>query len=477
MIKRATHVLPVVAVAVVLAACGTRIPRSAVIASVNQVSDQQGSSGVAGGSTGAGPGGTLVPGGSTGATAASGATGAGGAPVPGASGRAAVPGAGPSGGTTAVAEADGTPVVLGQLGSFSGLAGAVFKSAQPGLRVWVKSINARGGLAGHPVVLYSQDDQASASRTGAIARDMMQNKKVQAFLGVEVPLTSDALAQVADPAKVPVVGGDVGSDTWYRDPNFYPNASNPFQSAGTVVRYLVTTQHKTKFGIIYCIEANGCTRQKQAFVDDGGVKRAGGTVVYQSQTSLGTTDFTAQCLAARNAGAEMLDVATDGATLGRVATSCAQQNYKPVFITGNDPTSAETAENPALDGMTVYATTFPWTSSATPAEQEYQKALRDYAPGLRSENATASAWASGKLLEAAVGKLGAKAAQGTLTAALIQQGLSQLKGEMLGGLVAGKLTFNQGKPAAPAPCAYIMVVKGGAWTAPVGQRQYCEPLR
>ena len=475
---RRTHALALVAVMVAVAACGSRIPRSEVIASVNQVPAQQGSGDVAGGFSGGGeaPAGTPLPGGITGATTPSGAPGAGGR-VPGASGRGTVAGTGPAGSTIAGAGADRTPVVIGQVGTFSGLAGGVFASAQPGLQVWVKSINARGGLAGHPVVLYSQDDQASTSRTGAVARDLIQNKKIQAFVAAQVPLTVNALAQVADPAKVPVVGGDVGSDTWYGNPNFYPNASSPFDASGAVVRYLVTTQRKTKFGIIYCIEANGCTRQKQAFVDHGGVERAGGTVVYQSQTSLGTTDFTGQCLAARNAGAEMLDVAADGATVGRVATSCAQQGYKPVFVNGSAAVAAETADNPALEGLTIFVTGFPWTSSATPAEQEYQKALRDYAPGLRSSPATASAWSSGKLLEAAVGRLGIKATQGPLSAALIQQGLWQIKGETLGGLVPGKPTFTRGKPAAPAPCAYIMMVKDGAWTSPVGEKQFCEPLR
>ena len=480
---RRTHVLAFVAVMVAVAACGTRIPRSEVIASVNQVPGQPGTGGDAGGSTGGGavpgtngaPGSSAVAGSGTGATATSG--GAGAPPVPGASGPASRTGTGPRGNTTAVAGASREPVVIGQIGTFSGLAGALFGPAQAGLQVWVKSVNARGGLAGHPVVLYSQDDQASTSRTSAIARDMIQNKKIQAFVAAQVPLTVSALEQVADPAKVPVVGGDVGSDTWYGNPNWYPNASNPFDSAGSVVRYLVTTQRKTKFGIIYCIEGNGCTRQKQAFVDDGGVERAGGSVVYESQTSLGTTDFTGQCLAARNAGVEMLDVAADGATQGRVATSCAQQGYKPVFLAGSASVGAETADNPALDGLLAYVTGFPWTSSATPAEQEYQKALREYAPGLRSSPATTSAWSSGKLLEAAVGKLGAQASQGPLTSALIQQGLWQLKGETLGGLVAGKLTFTKGKPAAPAPCAYIMMVKAGAWTAPAGEKQFCEPLR
>jgi branched-chain amino acid transport system substrate-binding protein len=473
MTMRRIQVLPLAAVVVVLTACGTRIPRSEVIASVNQAAGQPGSDGDAAATTGGGtlPGGAPAPGSAPGLPLPSTATGGGGTAAPG--GQTARPDAT----NTAVAGGNRTPFVIGQVGTFSGLAGGVFASAQPGLQVWVKSINARGGLAGHPVVLYSQDDQANPSRTGAIARDMIQNKKIQAFVAAQVPLTVNGLAQVADPAKVPVIGGDVGSDTWYSDPNFYPNASSPFDAGGTVVRYLVTTQHKTKYGVIYCIEANGCTRAKQAAVDDGGVERAGGTVVYQSQTSLGTTDFTQQCLAARRAGAEMLAVYADGATMGRVATSCAQQGYKPVLLNGSSAVAAETADRPELDGLTVFDTQFPWTSSTTPAEQEYQKALKDYAPGLRSSPASASAWSTGKLLETVVAKLGTKATDGPLTTALIQQGLWEIKGETLGGLFPGKLTFNKGKPASPAPCAYIMMIKAGAWTPPVGEKLFCEPLR
>src|SRR4051794_16879257 len=77
---RRIQVLPLAAVVVVLTACGTRIPHSEVIASVNQGYGQQGTGGDALGSTsgGAGPGSSPLPGGSTGVTGPSGATGPGG---------------------------------------------------------------------------------------------------------------------------------------------------------------------------------------------------------------------------------------------------------------------------------------------------------------------------------------------------------------------------------------------------------------
>src|SRR6201999_2070678 len=50
------------------------------------------------------------------------------------------------------------PVAIGQVGTFSGFLGPIIGPARTALAAWAMDVNAHGGLACHPVVVYSADD-------------------------------------------------------------------------------------------------------------------------------------------------------------------------------------------------------------------------------------------------------------------------------------------------------------------------------
>src|SRR5436190_95136 len=78
------------------------------------------------------------------------ATTGGGAASSGGGGGAAGPAATGGDGSAAAGAGDHTPVVLGQVGTFSGIVGGAEGTAQAATNVWVRWTNAHGGLAGHP---------------------------------------------------------------------------------------------------------------------------------------------------------------------------------------------------------------------------------------------------------------------------------------------------------------------------------------
>jgi len=55
------------------------------------------------------------------------------------------------------------PVPVGQVGTFSGVLGTITASARAALSLWATDLNARGGLACHPVRIYSEDDAGDAT--------------------------------------------------------------------------------------------------------------------------------------------------------------------------------------------------------------------------------------------------------------------------------------------------------------------------
>jgi branched-chain amino acid transport system substrate-binding protein len=168
-------------------------------------------------------------------------------------------------------------------------------------------------------------------------------------------------------------------------------------------------------------------------------------------------------------------VGADGATIGRVADSCARQNFHPLFVTSALAVTNDQAANPLLDGMTIVATVFPWMLGDTPAEQAYLTAMDHYAHGTTLSGASAEAWTSGMLFKAAVERLGAAATRGPVTTAMILQGLAMIRGETLQGLAPPSLNFNAGKPVTPDVCYFVAAIHGRQWTAPYGNKTFCKP--
>jgi hypothetical protein len=135
----------------------------------------------------------------------------------------------------------------------------------------------------------------------------------------------------------------------------------------------------------------------------------------------------------------LIPIRPSGPTAGRIGRDCAQRGYHPALYTSALGVTLRTSD-PNINGLTVTSAVFPWMENSTPAEQQYQAALHQYAPQIT--RATAEAWTSGMMLAAAVQALGAQAIHGPLTSPLIAQGRGKLHHNTLGGLSPG-VTFVQ----------------------------------
>jgi branched-chain amino acid transport system substrate-binding protein len=81
-------------------------------------------------------------------------------------------------------------------------------------------------------------------------------------------------------------------------------------------------------------------------------------------------------------------------------------------------------------------------------------------------------WSAGKLFEAALAKVAAKARVGDVTTQMVLDGLWQLKNEKLGGLSPG-VTFAQGKAGSAPRCYYSLLLTAAGVTAPLGSKVRC----
>ena len=90
---------------------------------------------------------------------------------PSATGSSATTSAGSSGGTST---AHGSPIVIGNIGSYSSAAGSAIVQEQQGLQAWVASVNAGGGIDGHPIDLILKQDNNTPATALAEARELLE---------------------------------------------------------------------------------------------------------------------------------------------------------------------------------------------------------------------------------------------------------------------------------------------------------------
>ncbi len=277
-------------------------------------------------------------------------------------------------------------------------------------RWWSEYTNANGGLNGHPVKVISFDDGGDPTTSQTEVQQLVTQENVIAFVGDLMPLTVQASLPYLEQQHIPVIGGDVTSDTWFQSPVLFPQATEVLDSADGLIKAGVATGH-TNFGILYCVEDPICTGAN-GFVQSH-AKADGANLVYTSSFSLTQPDFTAQCIAAQQAGVNLLLLGGDaGNSLERLARDCAAQNYNPLYEAVSIGVSQSMASDPQLNGMLSTQSTFPWMDADTPAQAAYQAAIRQYAPGLVGSGASSSEWTSGMLAVAADQDLGATPTSG-----------------------------------------------------------------
>jgi branched-chain amino acid transport system substrate-binding protein len=358
------------------------------------------------------------------------------------------------------------PIKVGNIGIYSGVGGAVTRNGLAALKAWEQWVNAQGGVAGHPVQVVVADDGGDPAQSLAARKRLVEEEHVVAFVGDQDFLTGGNFLAYHAQTRVPVVGG-AGPAFYYDSPFFFPQdtyAPPEFTAALAAVADQVPS---AKLATIVCVEDRAnCTDAGRAWSAEAA--GFGQQVVYQAQVSIAQPDFTGECLAARNAGADVLLLGLDSAAIQRLARSCGRQGYHPRFAgTIGRQSLAATSD---LDGFILASSSFPWTSKSAPARQAFATAMATHAPDADLDIFATSVWTSEVLFTRAVELAGRKE---VITNEDVLRGLWSMHGETLSGLTY-PLTFTNGQPAEKKVCYFLMVTAGGAWTTPNGDAIKCR---
>jgi branched-chain amino acid transport system substrate-binding protein len=387
----------------------------------------------------------------------------------GSTGGATATGGGSTGGGAAGPAARGAPIKIGSVGTLSGPVGSAIGNGAPGVQAWVASINAKGGIKGHPVQLFVADDGGDPARHRALVQDMVERKGVVAFVQNAAALSGQSVVSYLEDKKIPVVGSEAGSPWFNSSPMMFPQQASDARLAQSFAAGYAQVAKElgfTRIALISCAEISGCQTSTQG----GPFRAAGLDVVYEARASLAQPSYTSQCLTARDKGAQIVLVGLDAQSAQRIADNCASVNFRPRWGIVPQAVTSVLLKRPSMEGGLVILQTAPWFQSSIPAVAEFQQAMRQFAPAVEQNGSSIQGWTSAKMFESAANKGG-----DPTTSAGILEGLYALNGDDLGGLTY-PLRFTKGAPnnaGASQPCWWDVRMIGGKFVSPDNGARHC----
>jgi branched-chain amino acid transport system substrate-binding protein len=333
-------------------------------------------------------------------------------------------------GTTGNRPASGEPILLGAVGTKSGLVGNALLGGFQGLTVWEKWVNSHGGVQGRPVKVLQIDDGGDPGKHAAAVRRLIREERVVAFIGNIAPFTFSAGVPLLEEAGVAAIGGEGADAAWFRSPLAFPINGQTVSRSRPGARWALANLPQRKLAAIYVSEAAAPAELANNFVDEW--RKGGGQVVMNAGVSLATPDFTGEVVQAQNSGADILFALLEKAACNRFFDAAQRQGYRPIIV-APACTIDNSLGHKALATDRVYSvgaarSAFP-NALVTSGQKEAYAAGQRFDPKLSLDGAFMFGWLAGKLFEAAMAQPGT-----TLTAKGVVDALHKLPATDLGGL-------------------------------------------
>jgi branched-chain amino acid transport system substrate-binding protein len=355
-------------------------------------------------------------------------------------------------------------MVIGSVGTLSGVVGYLFTPGIVAIQSWVADANAKGGINCHKVKYIQGDDGGDPARHQSIIKNFVEQEKVVSFVFNPAPFSGQSSADYLNQKGVPVLGQEGGQLFFYDSPMHFPiYANGDMMQANEVYQAskVFLPQGKKKVGTISCTEAEYCNLFDKTAADIG--PKVGFQVVFQAKATLTAPDYTSNCIQARNQGVDALITSLDAQTNHRLAASCAKVGVKVPLASASLQGSYDYADDPIMEGTVIGMNTRPWFAGEIPAISNYLAALKTYARGKDAVPGPGSinGWTDAKAFE--------HAAKGIAPGAIptpkdIVNGLYALNGDNLEGLTY-PLRFAAGQAKKKIACGFPVVTgKSGKFT-------------
>jgi branched-chain amino acid transport system substrate-binding protein len=266
-----------------------------------------------------------------------------------------------------------------------------------------------------------------------------------------------------------VVGG-LSLATFVQDPNWFASNGNLVIGLAWGSLDVAKKAGKTNMGVTYCAESPICA---QLIPLMQGVSSILGVKVTPQKVSATAPNYTAPCLAMKDAGADALFPAAGGETVQRVVASCKQQGWNPQIIGQATTATQDQLSDPNLQGALNSGPAANPYDDSLPAVKEMRDALDAQQDGFTDSSDFAYSgvilpWTGGVLFQEAgkVGKLGPDS-----TSDDVKKAIYKLKQTTLDDL-SGTLIFTPGQPT-QTPCYFTETIQDNTLVSGNGNKPTC----
>jgi len=361
------------------------------------------------------------------------------------------------------------PVVVGSIVTQTGTFASSNSGGALGIKAWADAVNKQGGINGRPVKLIVKDDQNNPSVGLSTIKEFAANKDMVAVVG-SVSAVEDAWAPVASAAGLPVVGDFPYQAISFSTKHVFPQGTTfPSVLYGEVYA-AVKLAKAEKIAFFYCAEQPACS--KSAPVVKAHAKTLGGSLVNAQGVPATAPNFDAQCSAAQKSGATAIAMALGAGTIISLAESCASIGYRPKYVFQTTALTPQHASVDALkDSSFGVVQTFPWVADSTPAQKEFQAAIKAAdVPADKLGAAVSLGYTGGALFQEA-----AKSMKGEATRESVSDALWSLPPKTTLDGLAPPLTYKRDAPSPEQKCFFVMKLSNGEWTSPYADQEFCQP--
>lgn len=389
-----------------------------------------------------------------------------GAPAPGAPGSPATPG------TPTGCSGSEPPLIIGSVGTMSGVVGYLFAPGAKAVSAWAAEVNAKGGVNCHPVKHLIGDSGGDPARYQSLVRQFVEREGVITFVFNPDSFAAQAGADYLEQKQVPVIGGGGGEMFTYDKSMQFPvfamgvpmQINQVFQASRVWV-----PGGKKKIGTVACVEAEYCPIFNKTVKEYG--PKFGFDPVYQADVTITAPDYTANCLEARNSGVQAFITSLDGQTNQRLINSCAKVGFNVPIAAASIQGTDDFKDNPNMVGSLIGMNVAPWFAG-TPAVLEHRTIFKKHVRDAIFGPAAINGWTTAKAFESATRSIPRR---GAITAKDVLAGLYGINGDDLGGLTY-PLRFSASQPNKKRiACGYpVQVVAKGKWEAPIA-KSACAP--
>ena len=286
----------------------------------------------------------------------------------------------PAPGGTAAAPAGGTPgvtadtILIGEVGSLTGSEATFGISTRNAIELAIREVNAAGGVKGRKIEIRVYDNQSKPEEAAQAANRLINQDNVLLILGEVASSNSMAMAEKAQPAKVPMISNASTNPKVTEIGNYIFRVCfiDPFQGY-VMAKFAHDNLKMNKVAVLR--DLGSAYSQGLADVFERKFTEMGGKIVAGETYTKGSTDFRSQLTAIKRASPDAIYIPGYYNDIGLIARQARELGITAKLMGGDGWDSEKLFE---LGGAAVEGSYFSNHYSPDDPNPRIQKFIADY---------------------------------------------------------------------------------------------------